>query len=180
MASRVGDTVRRSGFRSLATALAIVLVTWEGTTPSVWSQTQRVASPSPIITFSRYGGFPPGGPYRVRILSDGHVKLRHQVGSVVRLLNPYLVLSSDAIGGLMKLIQVEGFYALPETIPGSSKILDLPTFKIQVRTASGAKSVTDARAHNSAFAAIYDVLLDVTGVCIGSPNPPDACARNQI
>ena len=159
----------RRGLVLLPVLLALIPATARPSSAAVRQQAIGIhhlpTSPSsPVFSLGIRGGFSAGGSFTLTIYADGHLRLTKPPGGRFRLQNRKLQLYLDALRGLLKLAEAEGFFSLPSQITGANPNPDASKIFITVTTAEGAKSVTVLAAVVPAFDELYDVLTYTAGV----------------
>ena len=110
------------------------------------------------FTFGRSGGNI--APFSVVIARNGRVTSH----GAVTLANPHRSVSSDALGGMLKLAEAEGFFSLPKTVLCSRTLPDVASFFVTVSRATGTKTVTVHGGCKARFNQVYAVLSAVAGI----------------
>ena len=111
----------------------------------------------PIFVLGREGGNI--RPLKVSIAGDGTVTVSGMATST------QLHLSGDALNGLLKLANAEGFFAMPAQMVGHG-LPDIAGRYITIHTSSMTKSVHVRFVRNAAFDQLYAVLLAAAGVAM--------------
>jgi len=115
------------------------------------------AMTQPAFVLGREGGNI--RPYSVTIYDDGSVTTSGAVSAP----STRIHLSPDALAGLRKLAQSEGFYAMPTHIVGRG-LPDIAGTFIRVTNRAGSREVHLLHARNTGYEQLYAVLLAVAGV----------------
>jgi hypothetical protein len=110
------------------------------------------------FTFGRSGGNIM--PFSVVIARDG----RMTAHGAVKLANPQRPVSADALRGLLRLTQAEGFFSLPRTLSCTRTLPDVASLFVTVSRSSGTKTVAVHGGCKAGFNQIYAVLGAVAGV----------------
>ncbi len=134
------------GALALTIALPVAALASHGAAPPA-----RPSAATPEFVFGREGGNI--RPLTVTIYSDGTVN--NSIGTT-----PKFQLAPEALAGLLKLTQAEGFYRLPSRIIGHG-LPDIGGRFITVTTAAGSKTVHVRFVKNAAFDQLYAVLSAV-------------------
>jgi hypothetical protein len=118
---------------------------------------------SAVFIFGRTGGFIP--PYRVTIRAGGTVTLQTPAATSAHLPGGTAPISTQALLGLLRMAEANGFFSLPRRIQGR-RMIHAPSYSITVATASARRTVTEVGQSNDRFFRLYDALRKAAGVCI--------------
>jgi hypothetical protein len=143
---RLSRSVGALAMLALTVALPIAALASHGAAPHAGP-----AAATPEFVFGREGGNI--RPLTVTIYSDGTVNNGSGTAATFQL-------SPQALAGLLKLAQAEGFYKLPPRIIGHG-LPDIGGRFITITTAYGSKTVHVRFVKNAAFDQLYAVLSAV-------------------
>ncbi|HVA89192.1 MAG TPA: hypothetical protein VNL71_05070 [Chloroflexota bacterium] len=123
----------------------------------------------PSISFGRSGGNI--RPMQVHIYGDGTITYQGAVPALT-----HYAITPEAVLGLQRLANAEGFLALPSVITGTHVLPDFATLSITVRAgcASTIKTVHARGGQLGGFTELYDTLSAATALGNGSAFAPSS------
>ena len=125
-------------------------------------------SDTPSISFGRSGGNI--RPMKVNIYGDGTITYQGAAPALTQ-----YAITPEAVLGLQRLANAEGFWTLPSVITGTQVLPDLATLSITVRAgcAPTTKTVQARGGQLGGFTELYDTLSAATALGNGTaPAPP--------
>jgi hypothetical protein len=144
--------------RLFAAAIASLVLALLGAAANGSTGALGSRSASAGFTFGRSGGNI--APFRVVIARNGRVTSQ----GPVTLANAHHAVSADALRGMLKLAQAEGFFSLPRTVLCPRTLPDVASFFVTVSRSTGTKTVTVHGGCRARFNEVYAVLSAVAGI----------------
>jgi len=110
------------------------------------------------------GGFSGNGPFVLTIYANGQLKLMHPASGRVRLRDRHLVLTANALKGLLKLAEAEGFFSMRSRIVSKKPLPDASRMSITITTQEGTKTVSVLGVNVPGFYELFSVIDYAAGI----------------
>lgn len=158
-------TTRYVAAAVLAAALSLTMPVSAAPRPVVLGSHHLPANPrTPAFVMGVRGGFSGSGPFVLTIYAGGQLKLAHPASGRVRLGNKHLVLTANALRGLLKLAEAERFFSMRSKIVGKKPLPDASRMYITITTQEGTKTVSVLGVNVPDFYELFSVIDYAAGI----------------